>query len=243
LKDAFYFSHDSNARHDPKISAMRGVYGTEGYGWYWILVEMMREQESYKLEMQSKYAFNAFALQMQTDSKAAEQFIYDCIHEFGLFRSDDHSFWSESLLRRMQVREEKSKKARQSALKRWASQDDDANALPTQSERNASKGKERKVNRKESKDKNSPKKQYADHVHMTENEHNKLVKEHGEILTRRFIEKLNHYKASSGKKYKSDYHAMHTWVIEEVKKKQPIESKPIDEEYVDPALLRIEVKQ
>ncbi|MDQ7860585.1 DUF4373 domain-containing protein [Peribacillus frigoritolerans] len=53
-KDAYYFTHDSNARHDPKVTAMRGVYGSEGYGWYWMLIEMLRESNDYKLDMHSK---------------------------------------------------------------------------------------------------------------------------------------------------------------------------------------------
>lgn len=35
-KDAYFFSHDCNARNDPKILALRSVYGAEGYGVYFI---------------------------------------------------------------------------------------------------------------------------------------------------------------------------------------------------------------
>lgn len=31
-KDAYFFAHDCNARNDPKILALRSVYGAEGYG-------------------------------------------------------------------------------------------------------------------------------------------------------------------------------------------------------------------
>ncbi|MCU6798026.1 DUF4373 domain-containing protein [Paenibacillus sp. WQ 127069] len=119
MKDAYYFSHDSNARVDPKILAMRGVYGAAGYGWYWILIEMMRDEGTHKLGMQSKYAFHAFASQMQCEPQISEQFIKDCINEFSLFKSDESHFWSESLLRRMTRKEEKSEKARKSAEARW----------------------------------------------------------------------------------------------------------------------------
>ncbi|ARF66698.1 conserved phage C-terminal domain-containing protein [Paenibacillus larvae] len=119
MKEAYYFSHDSNARHDPKITAMRGAYGAEGYGWYWMLIEMMRESSDYKLDMQGKYTFNAFALQLQGDSKKIEEFVHDCIHEFNLFCSDGTHFWSESLMRRMQIREQKSEARRKAAQARW----------------------------------------------------------------------------------------------------------------------------
>ncbi|MCJ8015247.1 DUF4373 domain-containing protein [Paenibacillus sp. KQZ6P-2] len=163
MKEAYYFSHDSNARHDPKISAMRGVYGAEGYGWYWMLVEMMRDSDGYKLDMQSKYTFNAFALQLQADSKRVQEFIMDCINEFHLFTSDGKSFWSNSLNRRMDKREEVKAKRSAAARARWDKEkqvDDgeytDAEMMHLHSTSNAeamqgkeSKVKERKGNKKE----------------------------------------------------------------------------------------------
>ncbi|MFC7561426.1 DUF4373 domain-containing protein [Paenibacillus farraposensis] len=113
MKEAYYFSHDSNARNDKKILDMLSVYGAEGYGWYWMLVEMMRDDSDYKLDMQSKYSFNAFALQLYADSTKIQSFIMDCINEFGLFESDGAFFWSNSLLRRM---EKKKKSANQGQM-------------------------------------------------------------------------------------------------------------------------------
>jgi len=148
MKETFYFSHDSNAREDPKIVAMRSVYGWEGYGWYWLLIEMMRDQQDYCLDLSGKYVFNAFALQMHCTEEKAKQFITDCIEGFDLFESDGDSFWSNSLIRRMEKKEEKSQKARQSANARW-NKKSDANAMQTQCDTNAikeNKVKESKVN-------------------------------------------------------------------------------------------------
>lgn len=133
MKDTFYFSHDSNANQDPKILAMRSVYGWEGYGWYWMFIEMLRDQEDYHLNIEGKYAFNAFALQMHCDEEKTQQFINDCINEFKLFESDGKTFWSNSLLRRMEKAEERSKKARKSAESRW-NKKANANAMQTHSE-------------------------------------------------------------------------------------------------------------
>lgn len=120
MKDAYYFSHDSNARHDPKIIPMRGVYGAEGYGWYWILIEMMRDANEYKLDMQGKYTWNAYAQQMGCKShEEAQQFILDCINEFRLFSSDGNFFWSNSLLRRMAKREKTVESRKNAANARW----------------------------------------------------------------------------------------------------------------------------
>jgi uncharacterized phage protein (TIGR02220 family) len=155
-KDAFYFSHDSNARGDTKILEMRSVYGSEGYGWYWILIEMMREEQDYKLGMQSKYIWNAYAKQMDCKPEQAKQFVLDCINEFKLFNSDELFFWSNSLNRRMSKREKTSSARSEAARKRWSDAGLDANALQTDANAKPgyalkrkvkeSKGKEIKVN-------------------------------------------------------------------------------------------------
>jgi hypothetical protein len=141
MKEAFYFSHDCNASNDPKILAMRSVYRGSGYGWYWILIEMMRQQEDYRLSMKGKYVWNALATQLQCEPDEAHSFITDCIDEFDLFATDGEYFWSESLLRRMKIREEKSDKARQSAMKKWGNNanasKNNANAMRTHTETNA----------------------------------------------------------------------------------------------------------
>jgi len=140
VKDAFYFSHDSNARTDEKIIEMRMVHGWEGYGIYWAIIELLRETSDYR--MRTHYERIAYALQTQSD------LIKSVINDFGLFVIDNKSeyFWSQSLLRRMEMRENKSKKARKSANARWGKENNrsesNANALQTHSERNARKGKE-----------------------------------------------------------------------------------------------------
>jgi len=170
LKNTYYFSHDGNARNDPKILSMRSVYGTEGYGWYWIIIEMLREQENYKIKI-NKYTWNALAMQMQCTADAAQSFASDCINEFELLHSDGEYFWSNSLLKRMEVKDSKSEKARKAAEARWNKKDRQNNNSSksengnesgsakdeqTQSERNASampkKEKESKEKKRKEKD-------------------------------------------------------------------------------------------
>jgi hypothetical protein len=74
----------------------------------------------------------------------------------------------------------------------------------------------------------SQKKQYRDFVHLTEEEHQKLVGSHGEPVTNEILDFLNNYKASNGKRYKSDYHAILNWVIDAIiSKKQVFRSSKI----------------
>jgi hypothetical protein len=137
MKDAYYFPHDSNARHDPKICDIRSKHGAAGYGWYFMLVEMLREQDGYKLPLSK---CNAYAMQMQTTGEALAEFIQDCI-EAELFRSDNTRFWSESLIKRMLELDEKRENRRKAAQIRWDKYN--ADALHVQSY--ASKVKKSKV--------------------------------------------------------------------------------------------------
>ena len=150
MKDAYYFSHDTNARRDPKILAVRSKYGSEGYAWYFMIIEILAEQKDYKYKL-TKWATNSIAMELLCDANRVAEFINDCIKEFELFESDGEYFWSPSLIRRMQVKEEKRLKraeaGRKGAEKRWGNSN--AIAMPKQSDSNAiaknSKVKESKV--------------------------------------------------------------------------------------------------
>lgn len=62
---------------------------------------------------------------------------------------------------------------------------------------------------------------YAEFVHMTEDEYQKLCDGFGEEAAKKFVEVLDLYKGSKGKTYKDDYRAILSWVIEKVKKEAP----------------------
>lgn len=125
-KDAYFFSHDCNARNDPKILALRSVYGAEGYGVYFMLVEILREQPEYRLSV-NKYIWNTLAMQMQVEASRLEQIITDCCTEFAengstLLVNDGEYLYSASLLRRMGKVDDISNLRREAAQKRWKNQ-------------------------------------------------------------------------------------------------------------------------
>ena len=117
-KDVYYFSHDCNARNDEKILAMRSIYGLEGYAMYFIIVEILREQNEYKLEI-TKYIWNTLAMQMHTDASKVKDFIDDCVSEFHLFVIENNFLYSESLIKRMNLFKEISEIRSKAAKKRW----------------------------------------------------------------------------------------------------------------------------
>ena len=118
MKDAYYFQHDSNARNDPKIKALIRKYGIEGYGRYWIILEMLRESSNYKLE-DEQYIWDALAEQMHCSVEEIKDFIKDCINIFKLFTQDDDFFYSAALLLRMTKLDNIREKRRNAAETRW----------------------------------------------------------------------------------------------------------------------------
>ncbi len=95
-----YFTHDHNARNDPKIRALLKKYKAEGYGRFWMIIETMRETRGYKIP-EKDYIYESFAEQMQCTTQEIKQFIRDCIEKFELFTQENGFFYSESLIERM----------------------------------------------------------------------------------------------------------------------------------------------
>lgn len=111
-KEVIYFSHDANSRNDPKVLKLRlKLNNMEGYGIYFCLLEMMREQPEFKLSLD--YEAIAFGLNVSSD------LVQKVVNDFELFVVQSDCFYSESLIRRMNKMKEKSFKASQSAKKRW----------------------------------------------------------------------------------------------------------------------------
>lgn len=76
------------------------------------------------------------------------------------------------------------------------------------------------------------KKKYGEggHVFLTEDEHSRLVSALGEEMAMKCVFKLDAYKGSTGKRYKSDYATIHSWVIRSVveESSKTIQAQPGD---------------
>ena len=64
---------------------------------------------------------------------------------------------------------------------------------------------------------------------MTEKEYKKLIDDYGEKIAKDFIERLNDYIGSKGKRYKSHYYTILNWMRRDGIKKDQFE-KPMTEE-------------
>lgn len=136
-KDTFYFSHDYNARNDVKIKKLMLKHGMLGYGIFWAIIEDLYNNTNV---LQLNYECIAY------DLRVNENIVKSIINDFGLFEICEDEFGSKSVERRLDERNAKSVKARESVLKRWSK---NTNVLPTNYDSNTikeSKGNEIKEN-------------------------------------------------------------------------------------------------
>ena len=146
-----YFSHDSNAKDDPKIIKLIDSLGLEGYGAFWVLIESLREQPNLRLPI-------ICIPRLSRTFGITQQKLEAVINSFGLFECDGEFFYSISLLSRINEMVERGKA---NASKRWSKlpqkENSDvqvldnqtkvyATALPTQCQPNAIKLNEIKLN-------------------------------------------------------------------------------------------------
>jgi uncharacterized protein YdaU (DUF1376 family) len=116
-KKTSYFSHDSNARNDEKILAMRMRHGAEGYGVYFMLIERLRDEADYT----SVKDYNMIAFDLRVSAEKVKSVVQD----FGLFSftDDGKRFYSESFMERMKLKDEKTKRrsdaGKKGMEKRW----------------------------------------------------------------------------------------------------------------------------
>jgi len=142
-KDTFYFSHDYNARNDSKIKKLISVHGYTGYGLYWAIIEdLYNNTNVLPLDYES----------ISFDLRTTPPIIESIINDFNLFVIEDNLFGSRSVEKRLEERENKSKKARESVLKRW---NKDTNVLPTNNDSNTIKESKGKENKEKEEDKSS----------------------------------------------------------------------------------------
>jgi hypothetical protein len=134
MKETFYFSHDYTSRSDAKIKDLIFNHGLAGYGIYWCLIE-----DLYLNDNCLPFDCRRIAHELHCD----KDIVLSVLKDFDLFIIENGFFYSLSIQKRLDKRNEKSEKARSNASKRW----NDANAMPSHSERNAIKDNKVKDNK------------------------------------------------------------------------------------------------
>ena len=130
MKDAYWFKHDANAKDDPKCLVLIEELGAEGYGIYWMLIESLRSETDYRLP-------HAVTKALSRRFNTSEEKVLTVISRYGLFESDDESFWSDSLLRRMNAYDEVKEKRRLAGKRGGEARAANAKQDPSNSQANA----------------------------------------------------------------------------------------------------------
>ncbi|MCF8227006.1 MAG: DUF4373 domain-containing protein [Bacteroidales bacterium] len=109
-KDAYWFKHDSNAKDDPKVMLLIDELGLEGYGIFWVLVELLRDQADYRYPLA---LIPSIARRYNTSDKK----MLTVISNYGLFIIEkEQFFYSNSLKERMAVLDARREQAREAGI-------------------------------------------------------------------------------------------------------------------------------
>ena len=143
-ESVLYFSHDSNARNDNRVLELRAYMSWEGYGLYFAIIEILREQSNYNYPSNAKAGL---ALCLNISIEKLQELLDICFNNGLLIEKDDH-FYSESLMNRMSMIDEKRAKRADAGRKGGK-----AKAKAKQKPSNAKANPSKKRKEKESKDK------------------------------------------------------------------------------------------
>lgn len=90
-----WFKHDTNAKDDTKCVQLIEQLGLEGYGIFWVLLEVLRDQPGYR------YPLNLLPALARRYNTSGEK-MKTVVCAYNLFSLDEHDFfYSDSLLSRM----------------------------------------------------------------------------------------------------------------------------------------------
>lgn len=100
-KDSYWFKHDSTAGRGLKMRKMQHLYGHEGKGVYWDVVEILRDQDGYMFDIDES------SLQLLSDLIGYKDHIrfinwFKDSLRFGLFEKTDNYFFCPPLSKNMQ---------------------------------------------------------------------------------------------------------------------------------------------
>ncbi len=210
-KDAYYFSHDANARNDFKILRIRRSLGLEGYAIYFCLIEILREQTSYKLPIDSipDIAF---------DLHTTEEKIKNIIYSFELFEITDNEFYSMRLLNSMNKYNSLKIKLSENGKKGGLGKAKGGLEQGLSIKEKESKVKEIKVNNKLIIDNKDIFRQFK-HLKMTNDENQKLLNlGYSQNDINKTLESIENYKKNTN--YSSLYLTAKKWLEREIKEEK-----------------------
>lgn len=229
-----FFPHDASASRDGKILEMKMEFGAKGYGVYWEILEYLFEQGG-----TTKYNPRLIAIAIHEDVRFVKRFLSSCIEDYKLFDTDGTYFWSKRLRSELDRIKDISIKNSNNVSKRYESEksyskcekelevkktindsyDRRTTVEGSYNDRTTIDKTRRDNARKNVEEQKNSTGIYGEfhNVFLDETEYSKLVEQLGSSKATEWIERLSSYKASMGKKYKSDYATIKNWIRKEAR--------------------------
>lgn len=112
LKGHHYIEHDSNSKDNPKIMKLLFDLGGEGYGIYWILLEILRSRQDFECPI-------ALIPMFSKKYNIIEETTMKVIKEYDLFsfKENESVFFNSTLSKRTKAFQEKQKRLSENASK------------------------------------------------------------------------------------------------------------------------------
>lgn len=111
MNDSYWFKHDANARHDPKIRKLRREKGAVAKAVYWDLIEMLRCCDG---KMPIDDAVAEVCDENRLESTDIPLYV---IQESGLFEYGEGYFWSNRLLEEIAFAKERAERNRANGMR------------------------------------------------------------------------------------------------------------------------------
>jgi len=205
-----YFSHDNNMRNDPKLKAVRTRFGIKGYAIYNMLLETLAESNLLCVKL-TEIGMEIMSGDFGIESEELIKLI-DYFEKINLIKKQNGFIFCPQLDKRVEGVFEKRTQYLDSLRKKNGiifTETIVSGAENTQSKVKESKVKESKV--KESKNKYGE----YNHVLLTQNEYEKLIKDFGEKNILKAIEILDEAIEMKGYKYKNHNLVLRKWPIKQ----------------------------
>lgn len=228
-----YFPHDVDAVADEKIEMMRSMYGNDGYAFYFILLERIYRSDRAEIDISSEVMVKALAKKIMVTPNRLKKMM-DTSVEVELFCKENFEkrkiLTSDGIKKRfLQINSMRDK---------W--RENKGNHDSFLNGKQGGKLVENMVEKvvenaiKESKEKKSKEKKsisinntltFGEFVTMSQDEYDALIEKYGEQVAKKCIQELDNYKGASGRKYKSDYRAILSWVADRVSEREQKEQR------------------
>ena len=221
-KEAYWFKHDSNAKDDPKCIVLIEELGLEGYGIFWVLVEMLRAQPDFKAPLR---IIPAIARRHNTSTEKVKA----VIQRYELFEVEaEEFFYSRSLIDRMQPLIDKRYKlsiaGKKGANKRWNQTKNGVANRVAIGEAYSNKSRVDKIREEKSREKDiqvSPLISDFTNIQkmqepLTDEQGQKLINEFGKMKVEETLMAMENWKPLVNKN-KSAYLTASTWIRRDIK--------------------------